>query len=217
MNPDHSTTAAGAAPRDSALTEWLLRGFAAVMLVWFILNVGRVWWADTGRYTLLLLILGESVTLLLVLFARRALVRDMSPVAIVATIYACFAFVLFDYGKTQHLAPEWLGATLQIAGVAWSLLAKLALGRSFGLLPATRGLVTGGPYRVVRHPIYLGYLAAHIGFLITNFSAQNVAVLVVLYVAQGVRMLREEAVLGASGEYGNYMARVRWRIVPFVF
>lgn len=119
MSPDHSTaTAAGAAPRDSALTEWLLRGFAVVMFVWFIVNVGRVWWADTARYTLLLLILGESVTLLLVLFARRALVRDMSALAIAATIYACFAFVLFDLGKTQHLAPEWLGATLQIAGSA---------------------------------------------------------------------------------------------------
>lgn len=80
--------------------------------------------------------------------------------------------------------------------------------------------MTGGPYRVVRHPIYLGYLVAHIGFLITNFSAQNVAVLVVLYVAQGVRMLREEAVLEGGEQaaaYRGYRASVRWRLVPFVF
>jgi protein-S-isoprenylcysteine O-methyltransferase Ste14 len=30
-------------------------------------------------------------------------------------------------------------------------------------------------------------------------------------------MLREEAVLGSSAEYRDYIRRVRWRIVPFVF
>jgi len=70
---------------------------------------------------------------------------------------------------------------------------------------------------VVRHPIYLGYLVGHLGFLLSNFSLQNVLVLGALYVAQTVRMLREEAVLGSSAEYRDYIRRVRWRIVPFVF
>ena len=85
-------------PRDSALTEGLLRAFALLLLGWFVWNVARVWWADTGRYTLLLLVLAETVTLLLVLFARRALVRDLSPLAIVATVYACLYFVLYEFG-----------------------------------------------------------------------------------------------------------------------
>lgn len=208
------------APRDSALTEGLLRGFALLLLGWFVWNVARTWWADTSRHTLLLLLLTESFTLGLVLFARRAIVRDMSPLAIIATVYASFYFVVFDYQGTAHLAPEWAGAALQLVGMAWQLLSKATLGRSFGLLPAARGLVTGGPYRVVRHPIYLGYLVAHIGFLLSNFSWLNLAVLVTLYLAQAVRMEREETML-ATGEqqraYGAYRAVVRYRIVPFVY
>jgi protein-S-isoprenylcysteine O-methyltransferase Ste14 len=209
-----------AVPRDSALTEWLLRGFALLLLGWFIGNVARVWWTDTSRYTLLLLVLAESFTLLLVLFARRALVRDMSPMAVIATVYACLCFVLFSLGDTQRLAPEWLGATFQTVGMVWVLVAKVKLGRCFGLLPATRGLITDGPYRVVRHPIYLGYLISHVGFLLASFSLQNVAVLVVLYLAQDVRMRREESVLEIGGQrvaYRDYRTSVRYRIVPLVY
>jgi protein-S-isoprenylcysteine O-methyltransferase Ste14 len=56
--------------------------------------------------------------------------------------------------------------------------------------------------------------------LLSNFSLQNVLVLALLYAAQTVRMVREEAVLkrGEQGPgYIAYCAAVRWRIVPFVF
>jgi protein-S-isoprenylcysteine O-methyltransferase Ste14 len=207
-------------PQDRALTEWLLRAFAILTFGVFIYNATRVWWSDPSRVTLLLLVLTESFTVCLVLFARRALIRDLSPLAVGATVYAVLFFALLRYGDTNQLAPEWFGATLQMVGLAWQVLSKATLGRAFGLLPASRGLVTSGPYRVVRHPIYLGYLIAHVGFLLTNFSWWNVLILASLYAAQVVRMQREETMLGEgehSTAYEAYRAQVKYRLIPRVY
>lgn len=212
--------AAALAParREGRLTEWLLRGFALIAYGFAVTNLALAWWADSSRWTLLLLLLIEGYTLLLVLIARPARMRDMAPLTVTATMYAAFFFVLLDPRGTAHLVPEWAGVALQLCGTLWQFASKLALGRSFGLLPAQRGLVTNGPYRVVRHPIYLGYLVGHIGFLLANASWQNFAVVLLLYVAQVLRMQREEAVLASASEgYRCYQQRVRWRLLPFVY
>lgn len=203
---------------EGRLTEWLLRSFALLALAFVLARWGYAWWQDPSRGTLLLLIVSESYTLVLVLLARRAERRDLSLPAIAATLYATGFVALLTPSGTQAHAPEWVGASLQLAGLLWQFSAKVALGRSFGLLPAQRGLVVRGPYRVVRHPIYLGYLIGHAGFLLVNASPRNAAVLALLYVAQVVRMRREEAVLDdAQTGYRAYRRRVPWRLIPFVY
>jgi len=219
MPPTEAIPVVAARPLvEGRLTEWLLRAFALAVLAFIVARWGYAWIVDPGRWTVLLLLVSESYTLLLVLFARRALQRDLSFPALAATIYAtCFVVLLQPQG-TSHLLPEWAGAGLQVASMAWQFTAKIFLGRSFGLLPAQRGLVTRGPYRLVRHPIYFGYLIGHIGFLLANFTWRNAVVLALLYVAQVIRIRREEAILAATDAgYRDYQHRVRWRLLPFVF
>jgi len=215
MNND---TPASEQAAEGRLTEWLLRGFALLLLTLVVVRWGHAWMLDHSRWTVLLLLVSEVYTLMLVLLARRAIQRDLSPMAMVATVYACCAVALLHDQGTTRLAAESVGVGLQLASMAWQFTAKVFLGRSFGLLPARRGLVTAGPYRVVRHPIYFGYLIGHVGFLLANFSWRNAAVLGLLYVAQVIRIQREEAVLAAaSGEYRHYQQRVRWRLLPLVY
>jgi protein-S-isoprenylcysteine O-methyltransferase Ste14 len=210
-----------ATPRPAAegrLTEWLLRAFALAALAFIVARWGHAWAIAPGRWTVLLLLVSESYTLILVLVARRASQRDLSLPALAATLYATFGIVLLQPQGTTHLLPEWVGAGLQLASMSWQFTAKIFLGRSFGLLPAQRGIVTGGPYRFVRHPIYFGYLIGHVGFLLANFTWRNAAVLVLLYVAQAIRMRREEAILAATDPgYRAYQQRVRWHLLPFVY
>ncbi len=78
---------------------------------------------------------------------------------------------------------------------------KLALGRSFGLVPANRGVVIGGVYGVVRHPIYAGYLLTHVAFACAHPTTWNVTVLVLTDTALIIRALLEERVLEADRSY----------------
>ncbi len=59
-----------------------------------------------------------------------------------------------------------IGALLFASGIALAVWARLHLGRDWGMPMTQRAepeLVTSGPYRFVRHPIYFGLLTAMLG------------------------------------------------------
>src|SRR5437763_13119261 len=58
------------------------------------------------------------------------------------------------------------GTVLLACGLVFAIASVAFLGRCFGVLPDVRGLVTRGPYRLVRHPLYLGELTALLGVAI---------------------------------------------------
>jgi protein-S-isoprenylcysteine O-methyltransferase Ste14 len=197
--------------------EWLLRLLAVLIYAIGVSNIARAWWAEPTRWTLVALLITEAYALVLIVCARRATIRDTSAVALVATTYSMFYYVFFDPGRTVALISELAGVGFYFVGAVCQFAAKVLLGRSFGLLPAQRGVVMAGPYRVVRHPMYVGYLIGQMGFLLVNFSWRNLSVVVGVYLALGLRIVREEAVLAASEDYRDYQRRVRWRMLPYVF
>jgi protein-S-isoprenylcysteine O-methyltransferase Ste14 len=87
----------------------------------------------------------------------------------------------------------------------------------FGIVAAHRGVVSAGPYRIVRHPIHLGYFVTLVGFLLANWSSRNVAIYIVAYFFQVARVLLEERLLKGDESYSACCERVRYRLIPFIF
>jgi len=119
--------------------------------------------------------------------------------------------------RPQGSNPQWgvtAGLVLQLLGLVLVLVSLAALGRSFGFVAADRGLVTRGPYRVVRHPIYASYILIQFGYLIQAQSLRNLLVLLFATSCNIGRCLAEEQVLTDTSDYQEYRARVRWRLVP---
>lgn len=107
------------------------------------------------------------------------------------------------------------GEAIVILSVAFTFASVAFLGRCFGVLPEVRGLVMRGPYRIIRHPVYLGEIGAFLGFVVTSQHWLNLVPLAVFIASQHVRMRFEEAALTEEfpSEYGAYAARTP-RLIP---
>jgi protein-S-isoprenylcysteine O-methyltransferase Ste14 len=172
---------------------------------------------STGRVTGLLLLISEALVVLLTVMRRSAAVIDRSFRARLLTALSMLGPPLLQPALVAALLPQFLTVGLSAAGLAIVIAGKITLGRSFGLMPANRGVVSSGLYRVVRHPIYLGYLITHVAFLLATPSAWNVAALVAADAALLARAVCEEQTLSADERYRTYQQTVRWRVCPGVF
>jgi protein-S-isoprenylcysteine O-methyltransferase Ste14 len=115
--------------------------------------------------------------------------------------------------------PTWggpVGLSLQLIGLALWTWAFANLARSYGIVPADRGLITSGPYALVRHPLYAAYMVGGAGYLIQSLSFRNVLVDAVTVGLQLARITREERHLDGL-TYTQYRSRVRWHLFPGIW
>jgi protein-S-isoprenylcysteine O-methyltransferase Ste14 len=118
-------------------------------------------------------------------------------------------------------AVRYLGLVLFVVGSVLRVATVFVLGRRFsGLVAIQEGheLMTGGLYRVIRHPSYLGLLLGLFGWDLVFRSAIGVLVSLLIIPPLVARMNSEEALLESEfGErYADYRRRT-WRLLPFLY
>ncbi len=199
------------------LSDLLSRVLVGVLFLFLSINMLREF-VQTGHLTGLLLLVSEALVVVLTVMRRRATAVDRTAAAaLVTTISVAGPPLVRASEAAVAFLPDAATAAISFVGLCLVIAGKIVLGRSFGLVPANRGVVASGPYLLVRHPIYSGYLITHVAFLLAHPSAWNIVVLVVADTALIVRALFEERILVRDERYREYCTRVGWHLVPGVF
>jgi protein-S-isoprenylcysteine O-methyltransferase Ste14 len=208
-------TAGGGLRIDPRVADRVEQGLAVLFYLWFCYRFATAIAAGATDPRVYAVLVVDGIVLVFMLARRPTADISLRPMDWVWALTATLAPLLLVPVATP-LAPN-LGLALVFAGMAFSLSAKLVLRRSFGIVAANRGVKIAGPYRLVRHPMYAGYVIGHIGTLLLLPHMWNWVLFLFAWTAMAMRIAAEERVLAADAEYAAYMAQVRWRLVPGLY
>ena len=125
--------------------------------------------------------------------------------------------MLFFPRHDLSLVGEIVSTLLTTVGSIGAVVALFQLGRSFSIMAESRQLVTTGPYRFVRHPLYAAEQIATLGVFMQFASIYTALLLSVQIAFQLRRMHNEELVLASRfAEYAAYR-RTTARLIPGIY
>jgi protein-S-isoprenylcysteine O-methyltransferase Ste14 len=165
-------------------------------------------------------VLQHTVVLAIALTRRRPFALDRSLLSSAAV------FVAYSYSYAQVIYLSWIpgdpawplgGLVIVTFAAGLSLASLLALGRLFGVRPALRGLQTKGPYRMVRHPMYLAYMLGDAGYNLQEWNAGTVLLVLCGWLALIWRIYAEERTLSQAAGWPMYVASVHYRLLPWIW
>jgi protein-S-isoprenylcysteine O-methyltransferase Ste14 len=216
LRPISSWSAPLGEARERRLARLADLGERAVSIVLYATLAVRVGAVAIGQPWDLAILAPEGLVVVFMILRRRPTTVTTRPWDWFIALMGTASPMLVAPGG-QSLIPPLLGLALIAAGLGLSLWAKLGLRRSFGLAAANRGVVQSGAYGLVRHPIYAGYLLSDAGFLLMNPTARNLGLYVLALGLAVARIQAEETLLRADPVYAALTARVRYRLVPWLY
>ncbi len=167
-----------------------------------------------GDMGAVLLAVSETLVVALVFFRKPAQVLSQRPQDWLLAFGATLSPTLVRPLEGAPNAIANVAALLMVGGIVFQIISKSMLGRRFGIVAANRGICASGPYRIVRHPIYMGYMLTHIGFLCLAPTWWNLAMYALTYSLMIPRIFAEERLLRRDPEYAAYCERVTSRLIP---
>lgn len=196
--------------------HWLVN--VVVASVWLYYVYEGIMVLTTSRYLLvaIVLIFRNTCITLVFLLRRPSKLTSKKVVDWIVAIAGTFIAYLYSFSGTQPIFPLLLPAAYVIMVLAafLSAIAIVTLGRSFGIVPANRGIKTKGLYAVVRHPLYSLYALLDIGWILHCSSARNCCVFVLYCLIIYSRAKREEKVLRQDPAYQEYALKTRYMFLP---
>lgn len=192
------------------------RALLCALVGWLAWRIGASIVAGETSWVSMLVLAGEILVLIFVLIGRKATDVTTRPSDWLLAFAGAAAPLLVTPGGEQ-LVPTSVIASLFLFGFVAQIAAKISLNFSFGLVPANRGVVSGGLYKFVRHPVYASYLIGHVAFLLANPTGWNAFVYSAALALQIGRLLAEERLLCRDPAYVAYQQAVRYRLLPGVF
>jgi protein-S-isoprenylcysteine O-methyltransferase Ste14 len=156
--------------------------------------------------------------LIIVLFFLRSASKANSPRILPRVLAYAGTFVpfllIFMRGPEVKTGSTLLSISLMAGGMMFSLYSLKSLGRSFGITPQARTLVQEGPYRFIRHPLYVAEIVGFTGSILAKFSAATLCILLIFIAIQSYRAVQEEMLLAkAIPDYSAYQAKTK-RFIP---
>jgi len=136
---------------------------------------------------------------------------------IAAFVGSYLPWTITFFGQTDQALPNLLSTACVLIGMIMMLVTIRHLGRSFSLVPQARSVVQTGPYRWIKHPLYLSEEIVVLGVVLQYLTPVTVIVLVLHIAVQVCRILYEEDLLRRNcPEYSSYEVS-RWRLIPYVW
>ncbi|MGD0191488.1 MAG: isoprenylcysteine carboxylmethyltransferase family protein [Rhizomicrobium sp.] len=161
-----------------------------------------------------------ALIIALVVFRRVPVERSAGLLPrVIAFVSVAMAIARPKYLALEHLPAfvEAFTVILTVCGTIASIVVLIWLGRGFSIMPEARTLVTDGPYRIVRHPLYIAEEIGNIGIMLQYTQPWSLLLEVINVSLQLWRMSFEERVLTqAFPGYSDYAARTS-RIIPGIY
>lgn len=185
------------------------------------LTDGRRSWLMSAQPTVSGLLIVAFYAFTIWAYLRRPTARASSS-SVAANAAALLATVLpltmpLVHTRTAAPAEAAIGGALLCGGLGWSVWAVRTLGTSLSVIPQARSIVRDGPYRLVRHPLYLGEIVSTLGLVTLRPASLTACLWLTLCALQAFRAGNEERILASTFvDYADYRTHTR-RIVPGLY